>query len=211
MHHYRTRGHCILFGGILVGASLLAGCSRHPTAPVRPALDPSAAGEQAVEAYDANNDGKIDQDEVKQSPGLREAFSRVDKNGDGALEAGEVAERVGYYKTAGTTIVSGGVKVRVAGRPLLGATVTFEPESFLGGAFVNCSGVTDADGMAFLEGPDAEFPGIYLGMYRVRISNQANGKEMVPAKYNTETILGYEAADDIPLVSKGITFNLDRK
>ncbi|MEM9658987.1 MAG: EF-hand domain-containing protein, partial [Planctomycetota bacterium] len=196
----------------LVLASLTVGCSPYPESPDRPALDPGEAGEQAMADYDANGDGRIDREEAEKCPGLLDAFERVDKNGDGVVDADEIAERIRYYSTAGTTIVSGSVTVKIGRRPLRGATVKFEPEPFLGSAFSECVGTTNEEGIALLEGPDAEFPGIYLGMYRVRISTADNGgKESVPAKYNTETILGYEAADDIPLVSKGITFELDRK
>ena len=205
------RNPLIQTSSLLVLLPLLAACSRHPTAPTRPTLDPSEAAQQALASCDANSDGLLDRSEASQSPGLSEAFVRIDKDSDEAISATEIAERIGYYKNAATTIVSGGIDVTVAGRPLAEATVTFEPESFLGAAFTNCSGVTDDQGRASLQGPDAQFPGIYLGMYRVRISKQVQGKEVVPAKYNSESVLGYEAADDIPAVSKGITFNLDRK
>jgi hypothetical protein len=187
------------------------GCSRYPTAPTRPSLIPGAASQQALESYDTNEDGQIDVEEAKASPGLTQAFIRIDSNGDQALSADEIADRIRYYKSAATTIISGGVEVTFAGRPLPGARVTFEPEPFLGAAFTDCSGVTDAGGITSLEGPDADFPGIYLGMYRVRISKETKGKEIVPEKYNKQTTLGYEAADDIPLVSRGILFNLEKK
>jgi hypothetical protein len=193
---------------LLISLAFFQGCSRHPAAPSRPTLDPTEAAQQALTSYDANGDGMIDESESADSPGLTEAFSRIDKDQDGAISAAEMAERIDYYKTAATTIVNGGVEVNVAGCPLAGATVTFEPESFLGASFSNCSGVTNVEGRASLKGPDAKFPGIYLGMYRVRISKQAKGKEVVPAQFNTETILGHEAADDIPSVSKGITYPL---
>ena len=48
------------------------------------------------------------------------------------------------------------------------------------------------------------------GFYRVRISKVVDGKETVPAKYNTETILGHEEADDIPGV-RFIEFKLQSK
>jgi len=41
------------------------------------------------------------------------------------------------------------------------------------------------------------YPGLYLGFYRVRVSKNKGGKELIPAKYNTETELGAEIADDI--------------
>ena len=68
---------------------------------------------------------------------------------------------------------------------------------------------TDERGIASVSGHDAQFPGIYLGFYRVRISKQVDGKETVPARYNTESELGYEATDDIPEVNNVIQFHLE--
>lgn len=189
----------------------IPGCSQLPSGPSRPSFSPSASGSQALEDYDENGDGKIDLDEAKKSPGMLEAFSRIDSDGDSALTAGEIADRVSYYKSAATTIVDGGVQVTAGGRPLGGVEVTFEPEPFLGDAFAPCSGETNASGIAYLAGADAEFPGLYLGMYTVKISKLTGGKERIPAKYNSQTTLGYEAADDIPNVSKGIEFNIRLK
>ena len=189
----------------------IPGCSQLPAGPSRPSFDPSAAGSQAIEEYDANGDGKIDLAEAERSPGLLEAFSRTDQDGDAALTADEIANRVRYYKSAATTIVDGGVQVTVGGRPLYGAKVTFEPEPFLGDAFTPSSGETDGAGLTYLKGADADFPGLYLGMYRVRISRTADGKETIPAQYNTQTTLGYEAADDIPNLSTGIKFRIQLK
>ena len=165
--------------------------------PDRPAFDPAGSAAQAIEIYDANSDGAIDESEVEGSPGLREAFAHTDKDGDGKVTAEELEARITYYKSAPTTIVQGQTRVTYKGRPLEGATVTFEPESFLGDAFTTCSGETDYDGLASIKGHDEEFPGIYLGFYRVRISQVVNGKEKIPAKYNEETELGYEATDDL--------------
>ncbi len=190
---------------------VILGCSQLPSGPSRPSFDPDASGAQAIEEYDANSDGKIDLTEAEQSPGLLRAFPRVDQDGDSALTATEIADRVRYYKSASTTIVSGGVQVFAGNRPLDGATVTFEPEAFLGDAFTPSSGETDGAGNTSLSGADAEFPGIYLGMYRVRISRIVDGKETIPVQYNSETTLGHEAADDIPNVSTGIQFRIRMK
>lgn len=187
------------------------GCSRGPSAPSKPAFDPYGSGSQAIESLDANGDGKIDLAEAEQSPGLQIAFSRIDKDGDSAVTADEIADRIRYYKSAATTIVDGGVTVTARGRPVVGAKVTFEPESFLGEAFTSSSGETDGAGRTYMQGADAKFPGLYLGMYRVRISMVSGGNETIPARYNTETTLGYEAADDIPNVSTGIRFDLSAR
>jgi hypothetical protein len=186
------------------------GCFRFAKGPDRPDLTPKQSAVQAMEMYDKDRDSRIDDQEVEQSPGLKIAFQRVDKNGDGAISQEEIEERINYYKTAKTTIVSGETQVKINNRPLEGATVTFEPESFLGSSFTTCSGVTNEFGIAHVTGHDATFPGIYLGFYRVKISKDVNGREFVPGKYNIETQLGYEAADDIPLQSTAIKFDLKK-
>lgn len=189
----------------------IAGCSQLPTGPSRPAFDPDSAGAKAIEQYDADGDGKIDLTEAEQSPGLLKAFRRIDQDDDSALTAIEIADRVRYYKSAATTIVSGGVQVFAENGPLGGATVTLEPEPFLGDSFTPSSGKTDGMGNTSLAGADADFPGLYLGLYRVRISRMVDGKETIPARYNAETTLGHEAADDIPNVATGLQFRIRTK
>ena len=109
------------------------------------------------------------------------------------------------------TIISGSVEVTLDGAPLEGATVTFEPETFMGDMLKPVRAKTNADGRAYLEGQNAEFPGIYLGFYRVRISRLYQGKETIPLKYNSATELGYEATDDIDEIQNVIEFKLVSK
>ena len=61
--------------------------------------------------------------------------------------------------------------------------------------------------------PTPDMPsGLQLGFYRVRVSKQANGKEMIPAKYNTETTLGQQVAPDDPALMGGdIPFRLNSR
>ena len=48
------------------------------------------------------------------------------------------------------------------------------------------------------------FSGVHCGMYRVAVTkNGLDGKESVPAKYNTETTLGLEVAPDVPARNGG--------
>ena len=60
--------------------------------------------------------------------------------------------------------------------------------------------------------PECEgFPGIYVGLYRIRISKVVAGKEIIPKRYNVETVLGREAATCVaPPYCDGI-FNLESK
>jgi hypothetical protein len=106
--------------------------------------------------------------------------------------------------------MSGVTLITLDGRPLPEATVTLEPEEFLGPGFTACQGVTDQSGRASIKGPDPKYPGIYLGLYRVKVTKSVGGRETIPARYNTQTELGLEATDDIPGVGN-IEFHLKRK
>ena len=131
-----------------------------------------------------------------------------DPDKDGSITADEIARRIKYYKSAPVRVVSGSIRVLKKGKPLEGATVTFEPETFLGEDFQPCSGVTDDLGDTFISRENAEFPGIYLGFYRVRVSKIVKGKETIAKAYNTESTIGFESAADLPMVSNVPTFNV---
>jgi hypothetical protein len=51
--------------------------------------------------------------------------------------------------------------------------------------------------MASVSAQDEKFPGVYLGLYRVKVSKQVGGRETIPARYNSQTELGCEVATDI--------------
>jgi len=182
-------------------------CSRAPDAPD---LSPGAAGKKAVAEYDTNADDQLDEDELEACPSLLWAFDRIDTDQDGFLTAAEITHRIESWQDSGTIMMGGSVQVTLDGKPLPDATVTFEPEEFLGSGLKTCRGTTDAAGSTILTGSHEEIPGIYLGFYRVRISKLVDGKETLPAKFNTETELGREVADDVPGVGV-ISFDLKSK
>lgn len=180
---------------------------------MKPDLSPTDSAAKALEQYDADSSGSISEEEAESAPGLLAAFGKIDSDGDGEVSAEEIEKRIVYYQTSTSWVINGTCNVTYKGRALEGADVVFEPESFLGPSFKACSGVTDERGDAFVTrqaDPDA-VRGIYLGFYRVRINKaKANGREMIPAKYNEETTLGFEANNDVPDDSmySGIKFNL---
>jgi hypothetical protein len=45
-------------------------------------------------------------------------------------------------------------------------------------------------------------------LYRIRVSKKVNGREAVPARYNTETELAREIAEDSPSTAKTLRFAL---
>lgn len=198
-HSAMAQGGFALALGCLAVISLTIGCSSR--APSKPELTPTESAATALEEYDADGDGAISEEEAKDAPGLLAAFAKIDKDGDGTVTAQEIEERIIYYQTSTSWVINGTCRILYRNRPLEGATVTFDPEPFLGPSFKPCTGETDERGDAFITreaDPDA-VPGIYLGFYRVRVTKEKEkGGEMISAKYNTETILGFEANNDVP-------------
>ena len=187
-----------IFLCLLSFSLLLPGCfgSR---APAKPELTPDESAAKAIEEYDADSNSTISEKEAEAAPGLLAAFETIDKDGNGELTEDEIAQRIVYYQTSTSWVINGSVRITYKGRPLEGATVTFVPESFLGPSFKECSGVTDYHGEAFISRPGEAIKGIFLGFYRVRVNKEkSNGNEMLPARYNTETTLGFEANNDVP-------------
>lgn len=184
-------------GAILISLLLVLGCGGPSLE--RPELTPAESSAKAIDQYDSDGDGAISEEEAEAAPGLAKAFPKIDKDSDGEITAEEIEARIVYYQTATSYVVPGSCKVTYKRKPLAGANVTFEPEEFLGPSFKPCVGVTDPTGAVFVTDPNGDLPGIYVGFYRVRISKEKeNGDEMIPAKYNTETILGFEANNDVP-------------
>jgi hypothetical protein len=181
---------------VLVLISSAAGCGSRRIA--IPSLDPSAMTSRALTDYDTNRDGFLDAKELERCPGLKSALPGIDKNKDGRLSREELlayftslAEiRAGLQRTT--------CRVLLDGEPLSGATVTAEPEAFMGGAAKPAQGVTDNTGQAELTVEGGVLPGCNLGIYRLRISKtDPQGQETLPPQYNKQTQLGLEVSQNV--------------
>jgi hypothetical protein len=198
-----------------LAAVVLTSCSYGPAAVKQPGINASSAGRGAMEMYDTNGDGNVAGDELEKAPALKAALPRLDADNDGGVSAGEVAARVNAWKAMRTGLASVRCHVTLDGQPLAGATVVFEPEAFLGDEIKIATGKTNefgdaAPSVARDELPDPTLPGgVHFGLYNVRISKQSNGREMIPARYNTQTELGQEVSyDDPALMNNNMAFTL---
>ena len=171
-----------------------------------PSWSPRSAARRALSKYDTDGDGMIGPGELEGSPALKACLPRADRNpADGRLDKGEISARINLYRRSQDFLLKTTCQVTLDGQPLAEATVKLVPDEFLGSVIEPASGTTNDQGMARLRMEGASAPGIRPGIYRVEISKkdeshaqteEGAGRELLPARYNTLTTLGYEAAPD---------------
>lgn len=157
-----------------------------------------------MELYDANGDGILDKEELRQCPAVLAKLPMWDLDGNDSVDQQEIEKHVAAIFKNGT----GGTKlnclITYKGKPLGGATVTLEPEAFLGGNVQTATGVTDGAGTAQLGIPPEFVPeqlrrmkSVHYGVFKVRVTHPTIS---IPEKYNVKTELGYETEPGIPFV-----------
>jgi hypothetical protein len=187
--------------GLIASLITLCGCWGGSLPRVYPDKPDARAGERAIELYDANKDGLLDAAELEKVPGLKAAVQNVDLNKDGKISAAEISARIGAWADSKMGRMGVTCNLTHNGQPLIGATVKFIPESFLGGELKPAEGTTDAFGIARMSTPASGQRGICPGFYRVEITKSG---ETIPRKYNTETQLGQEVAIDAAGLNNGM-------
>ncbi|MBN2578025.1 MAG: hypothetical protein JXB10_03460 [Pirellulales bacterium] len=188
---------------------ILGGCtsSEPPVLNYAPTVDPAEAGKAALKQYDQNKDGKLDAAELEKAPAMKLALPRLDKNGDKALSAEEIAERVKRWQTKepGRRLLR--ITITHNGEPLEGAEVKLVPEKFIGADMEAAVGKTSPSGTVSPSGkmgPDG-LAGCSPGFYRVVITKAG---ESIPARYNTQTVLGLDSSEDSDELYRGVRFDL---
>jgi hypothetical protein len=183
---------------------LVAGCSSGPERVKPPRIDPSSAAAQAMELYDKDDDGKLNQTELSSCPGVLIGIDHYDTNRDKMIDREEFTTRLSQLLKNRTGATQLACIVSYQGKPLVGATVVLEPEAYLGNDIQPAEGVTTKAGIADVGMPPGKAPAalqatklIQYGTFKVRITHPTIN---LPAKYNTETTLGYETIPGEPTV-----------
>jgi hypothetical protein len=154
---------------------------------------------------------------LDKAPGIKAGLKKADADADGKVSLQELAARMEKWNASRYGILAPNCSVKLNGAPLEGAVITFEPEPFLKEVLLEGKGATNALGAAGVSIPkekrlvEGSPPGVQMGYYIVRISKQENGTESIPAKYNTESVLGQEVAYDDPAFQSQIIFDLSTK
>lgn len=171
----------------------VTGCvSRAPKVSI-PSYDASGISLATLELLDANKDNLLDAKELEKAPGLKAGLLRIDSNKDGKMSAEEIEARIAEYQQARLGLRGEIYIFTLNGAPLRDAQVVFTPEPFFGNSIQTGEGQTGADGATSVKIPENTSPGLTCGMYRISVSKKdGSGKELIPAKYNIQTTLGYE-------------------
>lgn len=212
------KGFASLKAAVCLALAATLGCSGGPSRVLPPEMSASAAGQQAMAEYDTDGDGLVAGSELEKAPGLKAAMRTLDKNGDGKVSADEVAARVTAWQATRVGIMPIMCYVMIDGKPLDGATVTFEPEKFLGSDIKQATGTSGYMGDFYPsitppDSPDRDAPvGVQFGLYKVKVSKLVNGNESIPSRFNTETVLGQEVSNEDPGIARHkVIFNVKSK
>src|SRR5262245_39706088 len=128
--------------------AMIVGCSGSAEYVKPPKIDPASAATQALELYDKNHDGKLNQGELAQCPGVLISIEKYDTNNDKMIDEEEFRTRLQSLLKHGTGGTELAAHVIYQGKPLAGATVVFEPEPYLGDDIQTGQGVTSNAGIA---------------------------------------------------------------
>ncbi len=194
-----TFGRCFV---LIAAASLClnAGCSSKPRRVSQVAIDFEKVASEMM-AADVDQDGQVSKAEAKPFPGFAKGFAAIDSDKDGRVSAEEIQARLPGIFTRTSALLPGVCSVTLNGKPLDGAMVTFEPEAFFGGKIPTATAKVNSDGFGSLAIAEEDLPPgapnvsglVRPGLYRVKVTHP---ERELPAKYNTETVLGVEVSPE---------------
>lgn len=194
-------GYRVYFAMALLCISAV-GCSRGPGRIKPPDIDPESSAAEAIKLYDADGNGSLSKGELGKCPGMLVSIAAYDANSDGSVSQEEIVNRITALRKHGVGLTRLSCDVSLNGRGLKDATIEFEPEPYLGEELKAASGVTNDRGRAqmFIDPEDLpqdqrDLKAVQYGTYKVRITHPS---AKLPAKYNTETTLGYESRPGDP-------------
>ena len=135
-------------------------------------------------------------------PAILAEIKAYDMDANGSVSRDEIATRIQSLLKHGVGLTRLNCDVNLNGRGLSDATIEFVPETYLGEEIKAAQGVTNERGVAQMAIPAEQLPedqrdlkAIHYGTYKVRITHP---KVKLPARYNTETTLGYESRPGDP-------------
>jgi hypothetical protein len=139
----------------------------------------------------------LSEGELAACPGIFMHRTAYDADGDGSITQQEIEARIAQFVSANIGQTTLQIRVVKNGRPLPGATIKMVPEPFLGENIKTAWGSTGDAGVAVMDIRDEDLPesergirGVHVGTFKLEVTHPSI---TIPAKYNTQTSLGYES------------------
>ena len=162
---------------LIVGIAVTIGCGAGAGGDGA-SVDPSAAADKAMELFDKDGSGTLDESELAAAPEILSAHERYDTNGDKQISRDEIAARLKLLYSGAVPWVTVDARFLQGDRPLAGASVRFLPAPYLEDALEPASGTTDTQGYVRPAVLDEKLPDklkgahvMQLGVYRVEIEH----------------------------------------
>jgi len=188
--------------GLLAILPMGTGCSSQPAAIEPIQVDAGSASQAAMERYDTDGDGLLNDEELTKVPGIQRYMDKYDTDNDGAVSRQEIAARIQGWQDEGMGFRTLQVVILVDGQPLEGATVKLVPEEYLGDAPKVATGETNNQGTAKISVALEHIPedlrqarmrGMFAGTYRIEVTHPSR---QLPERYAEGSALGAEIARD---------------
>ncbi len=156
-----------------------------------------------IAEFDKDSDGSISKDELPKGMDLQ----GQDKDSDGKFSKPELEALVRNWQDMQVGMTAFRLQLTRNGTPLEGAIVTLEPYSFLGSETLPASGISGPDGVVQFSVAEDKTPSpglkvMHTGFFKMRVSKEEGGKESIPAKYNSESVLGCAVLPSLRPVEK---------
>jgi hypothetical protein len=195
-----------LVGRVATLACLLTllGCNSGPNRIPAPDVSPADLTERLIEDFDANGNGALSTEELKNAPSLVAMFNSYDDDKSKELSADELEGGLARIFDGKGGITSATCRVTRDGKPVSGATVYYVPEPFLEGVLAVAGGITAADGIADLSVREEDLPPnapkerglMQPGLYFIEVTHPT---VKIPENYNKETTLGSAVCGDVTI------------
>lgn len=148
-----------------VTAFFLGGCGQQAALSVK-TLSPKASAQKALEKYDANQDGALDQTEC--SAGLRALFPTSDEDQNGKLSLEEIQKRLQFHDDQKVGLITSTANLTSSGTSVEGLLVKLIPDPVFTG-LPSAKGSADKNGFVVFQSDGESIPGVRPGVYSIVI------------------------------------------
>ena len=173
-------------------ALFLVGCGQQPALSVK-TLSPKASAQRALEKYDANRDGALDQTEC--SAGLRALFPTSDEDQNGKLSLEEIQERLQFHDDQKVGLITATANLTSSSTSVEGLLVKLIPDPVFTG-LPSAKGSADKNGFVVFQSDGESIPGVCPGVYSIVIIESGEERNL-----NTGIEIGQTANRGTPEIN----------